>query len=92
LLNRSDIRVQLVDIGVDAPAALATILNAASVQVSPEDLVDRVYLHARQGWLQARRVLGHVRLKTRGLGNQPDYAPAQGKKKRSSLGVYVDCA
>ena len=35
------------------PAALATVLNHSGVQVTPEALVDQVYLPARQGSLQA---------------------------------------
>lgn len=34
------------------PAALAMVLNAAGVKVSPEDLVDQVYLPGRKGSLQ----------------------------------------
>lgn len=34
------------------PAALATVLNTAGVAVGPEDLVDQVYVPARQGSLQ----------------------------------------
>jgi len=35
------------------PAALATLLNHAGVKITPEALVDQVYLPARQGSLQA---------------------------------------
>ena len=35
------------------PAALATVLNARGVAVTPEELVSQVYLPARQGSLQA---------------------------------------
>lgn len=35
------------------PAALATVLAGSSVAVHPDDLVDKVYLPARQGSLQA---------------------------------------
>jgi hypothetical protein len=35
------------------PAALATVLNACGVAVTPEELVSQVYLPARQGSLQA---------------------------------------
>jgi tetratricopeptide (TPR) repeat protein len=38
------------------PAALATVLAARGVAVSPEELVPRVYLPARQGSLQAEMV------------------------------------
>src|SRR5471032_2879219 len=34
------------------PAALAMVLNAAGVKVTPEDLVDQVYLPGRKGSLQ----------------------------------------
>ena len=34
------------------PAALATVMEAAGIKVAPEDLVDQVYLPARQGSLQ----------------------------------------
>ena len=35
------------------PAALATVLQASSVEVTPDELVSRVYIPARQGSLQA---------------------------------------
>jgi tetratricopeptide (TPR) repeat protein len=38
------------------PAALATVLNARGVAVTPEELVSQVYLPARQGSLQAEIV------------------------------------
>lgn len=38
------------------PAALATVLNAQGIQVSPEDLVDKVYLPKRRGSLQLEMV------------------------------------
>ena len=46
------------------PAALATVLNAADVQVSPEELVGAVYLPARQGSLQVE-LLAAVRARGR---------------------------
>ena len=38
------------------PAALATVLTAQGVEVSPDDLVDKVYLPERQGSLQIEMV------------------------------------
>lgn len=38
------------------PAALAMVLNAAGVKVSPDDLVDQVYLPGRKGSLQVEMV------------------------------------
>lgn len=38
------------------PAALATVLTAQDVEVSPDDLVDKVYLPERQGSLQIEMI------------------------------------
>ena len=46
------------------PAALAMVLNAAGVKVSPEDLVDQVYLPGRKGSLQVEML---VAARRRGL-------------------------